>query len=454
MLSVRGNLEGWFLSKEQLQFGAYQRAIATVQRLKKRSYLNDAEQVEYDKADAQVRFLAEKLGSLSDPDEFERWLSEPQGEAVRMNPQDYGPNGEQRQTEQADRKPGGPFRSLGEQLQSIAAAGMPGSRPDSRLWDVRGVNASGAQEAVPSEGGFLVQSDFANEIWRAAFQRSNLASLVRRMQVGDRSNTIKLPAFDETSRATGSRFGGLQLYWKDEAETLAGSKPKFREMEFTLNKLTGLFYATDELIQDASILEQVFREAFTAEVAWVVDNCIIRGTGAGQPLGILNSDSLIEISKEDGQAGTTFVLENAVKMWSRLLPNHRQDALWLVNTDVEPQLYTMSLAVGTGGSAVFLPGGNVSGTPYASLFGRPVIPIEQASTLGTVGDVVLFSPSGYLLADKAMRLDSSMHVRFINDEMTYRIVYRLDGQPLLNSAITPANGSNTQSTQVVVESRS
>jgi hypothetical protein len=48
-----------------------------------------------------------------------------------------------------------------------------------------------------------------------------------------------------------------------------------------------------------------------------------------------------------------------------------------------------------------------------------------------------------MLTDKQMRLDGSMHVRFINDEMTCRIVYRLDGQPLLNSAIAPANGSNT-----------
>ena len=36
-----------------------------------------------------------------------------------------------------------------------------------------------------------------------------------------------------------------------------------------------------------------------------------------------------------------------------------------------------------------MPPGGLSGQPYGTLLGRPVIPIEQCSTLGTVGDIIL-----------------------------------------------------------------
>jgi len=149
-----------------------------------------------------------------------------------------------------------------------------------------------------------------------------------------------------------------------------------------------------------------------------------------------------------GQGGATFIYENALAMWSRLLPRSKKNAVWLINQDLEPQLYSMSLTVGDGGSSVFLPSGGASDTPYATLFGRPLIPCEHCSTVGTVGDIILADLSnGYILAEKAggPKMAQSISVRFEYDEMAYRMTYRCDGQPLLSTPITPAQGSNTQS---------
>ncbi len=101
------------------------------------------------------------------------------------------------------------------------------------------------------------------------------------------------------------------------------------------------------------------------------------------------------------------------------------------NQAVEPQLYTMSLAVGTGGAPVYLPGGGASAAPFATLFGRPVIPIEQCQALGHLGDIIFMDPTAYVLCDKgAVKSDVSIHVRFLYDESVFRFVYRVDGQPV------------------------
>jgi HK97 family phage major capsid protein len=332
------------------------------------------------------------------------------------------------------------FRSFGEQLQAILRASQNGGPVDRRLLEIKA--PAGMSETVSSDGGFLVQTDFAAELFRRVYETGALASRVRRIPISANSNGLRMNAINETSRATGSRWGGIQGYWMAESGTKQTSAPKLRQMDLNLHKLAGLCYATDELLADAAALETVIREGFAEEFAWLLDDAILNGTGAGQPLGILQSGALVSITKETGQAAATFVYENAVKMWSQLWGRSKSNAVWLINQDVEPQLYSMSLAVGTGGVPVYMPANGVSGAPYGTLFGRPVLEIEQTATLGTVGDVVLADLSQYLMIEKGgMESASSIHVKFTTDETAFRFVMRVDGQPAWNQYLTPASGS-------------
>ena len=111
----------------------------------------------------------------------------------------------------------------------------------------------------------------------------------------------------ETSRATGSRYGGIRAYWKGEAQDKVASTPKFRQIELNLNKLVGLVYTTDELLDDASALEQTIREGMQAEFDFQITQAIMNGTGAGQPLGINNAGCVISVTAETGQAANTLV---------------------------------------------------------------------------------------------------------------------------------------------------
>jgi len=341
--------------------------------------------------------------------------------------------------------------SFGEQLMAVIEASRSGGRVDERLTRA----ATGMGEAVPSDGGFLVQQDFVTELLKKTYETGILANRCRRFPISANSNSIKINGIDETTRVDGSRWGGVRAYWADEAAEKTASNPKFRKIELNLNKLIGLCYSTDELLQDASALESIIMQAFSEEFGFKIDDALINGTGAGQPLGVLNAGCLVSVAKETGQTAATVVTENIVKMWARMWARSRQNAVWFINQDIEPQLFTMSLAVGTGGIPVYMPANGMSDSPYGKLMGRPVVPIEQCATLGTVGDIILADFSQYILADKGdMQAAQSIHVRFIYDESVFRFVYRVDGQPIWNSALTPYKGSNTLSPFVALASRS
>lgn len=343
------------------------------------------------------------------------------------------------------------FNSFGQQLAAVMNASRPGGSTDPRLFNA----ASGLNETVPTDGGFLVQTDFSNELLKQVWQTGKLASLCRRVPISGNANSTKMNGVDETSRATGSRYGGIRGYWAAEADEKTTSKPKFRQIELNLKKLVGLCYATDENLQDAAQLEGIIRDGFGSEFGFLIDDAIINGTGAGMPLGVLNAGCLVSQAKETGQTAATVVAENIIKMWARLFADSRPNAVWLVNQDVEPQLHQMGLTAGSGGALVYMPPGGLSGNPYATLYGRPVMAIEQCQTLGTVGDIYLADFSnGYLLAEKGgMQSDMSIHVRFIYDESVFRFVMRVDGQPVRKSALTPYKGSNTQSHFIALATR-
>ena len=346
------------------------------------------------------------------------------------------------------------FKSLGEQMSAVMRAGS-GGMIDPRLRNIQAA-ASGLGESVPSDGGFLVQSDFSNELLQDVFQTGLLASRCRRIPISGNSNGIKINGVDETSRVS-TRSGGILGYWEEEAAEKTATKPKFRKVELNLKKLIGLCYATDELLDDVSSLESVIREGFSSEFGFKLDDAIVRGTGAGQPLGILNAGCLVSVAKETGQVADTIMAENIIKMYSRRFAGQTGNYVWVYNQEIEPQLWTMSLAVGVGGIPLFMPPGGLADAPYARIMGLPAMAIEQASAIGDVGDIMLCNfQNGYILAEKGgLKADMSIHTRFKYDESCFRFVLRIDGQPVRASYLTPYKGGSdaTQSHFIAIAAR-
>jgi HK97 family phage major capsid protein len=187
-----------------------------------------------------------------------------------------------------------------------------------------------------------------------------------------------------------------------------------------------------------------------------MNRVILKGTGAGQPQGILNAPSLVSITAETGQSASTILWENVIKMYSRCL--NPSKAIWIANPNTLPQLASMSLAVGTGGQSVFMPAGGASGKPYNTLFGLPIMFSHHAKSLGTVGDITLAQMDQYLLGmlsgGEGMRFDTSIHVKFENDQKAFRWAFYVAGQSWMPSALTPPEAtSDTLSPFVAIATR-
>lgn len=338
------------------------------------------------------------------------------------------------------------FMNFGQQLAAVCSAAQPANRNsiDQRLLNA----ASGANSSTGSDGGFLIQEDFVTELLNNTYNTGILASRVRRIPLSAASNTLKLNTVDETSRVNGSRWGGVQAFWETEAELLTGSKPKFKQLTLALKKLTGLCYATDELLEDASALQSVTQTAFSEEFGFKIDDAVLRGSGVGEPLGILNSPALVTVAKEADQT-LKLTVENIVKMVARCVDKQNK-AEWYLNRELLPALVTLKL----GDTPIYIPGGSLANAPYGTLMGKPINFIEQASAAGTVGDIILADMSEYLMIDRSgINANSSIHVRFLYDETAFRFIYRADGQPAWNSARTPYKGSDTVSPFVALAAR-
>lgn len=303
---------------------------------------------------------------------------------------------------------------------------------------------------IPSEGGFLIPETLRSELLRVALETAVVRSRARVIPM--ESLRVPFPAVDSTTNV-GSVYGGIVAYWTEEAAALTASSATFGRVVLDAKKLTAYTEVPSELISDSitsftAYLDMLFPEA----LGFYEDDAFISGTGVGEPLGYLNGSAMLSVTKEAGQAADTIVWENIIKMYSRMLPSSLGRAVWVASINTFPELATMALTVGTGGSAIWLNNG-VEGPPV-SILGRPVIFTEKVPPLGDAGDISFVDFGYYLIGDRqAMSAMSSEHFKFGNDMTAYRIIERVDGRPWLQSAITPKNNGPTLSPFVQIAER-
>lgn len=339
------------------------------------------------------------------------------------------------------------FRDFGDFAQMVMQAGIKGGTIDPRL--VMAAPTTYGSEGVGADGGYAVPPDFRRAIAKLVEGEESL--LARTLQMVTQSNNISMPTIEATPWGT----SGVQAYWEAEAAQLTQSKPALKKINLELNKLTALVGVTDELRQDAAALTSLLPQLAAEAINDKVNLAIVQGTGAGTPLGILNAASTVSVAKESGQAADTILYKNIIALWARLYGPWRRNAVWLINQDIEPQLQQMFLPTGSTGVAAYMPPGGLSTTPYGTLMGRPVIPVQACETLGDKGDIILWAPDRYITAVKSggVRSELSVHLWFDYDTDAFRFILRVAGMPMLSAAISPRDGSNTLSAQVTLAER-
>lgn len=320
---------------------------------------------------------------------------------------------------------GEPFNSFGE-FCSIIAHGQY----DPRLM------LAGMSEGKLSSGGYAVPVEYASALLDHSLEKE----IVRpRAQVVPMSSpTRKVGLIENSDNSTSAPFGGLSLAWTDEGGEIALKEAKLRMVSLSAKKGGMLVPISNELLEDGLGFDAQISTAITTSVGWGIDLTFLQGTGAGQPLGILKSPSLIVISKETGQLAATIEWENLTKMYGRMLPGSIPNSVWICNSNCVPALLSVQIPIGTGGQ-VYPALREESGS--FSLLGRPVVFTEKVPPLGSQGDVTLCDLSMYVIGlRRDIALDRSNAPGFSTDTTHLRALVRVDGQPIMDKAFTPKSG--------------
>ena len=336
-----------------------------------------------------------------------------------------------------------PFRTFGEQLDAVKRATLTQGRELEPRLKALNIKALGNNELVGSEGGFLLEPSFVAGLLTPLHETGPFSSRAAKLSIGPNANGVILRAVDETSRATGSRWGGIQGYRLAEAGTKLATTPTFRLIELRLKKYAVLVYATEELLQDTTALGGIIQQGAAEELDFMINDDMANGLGVGGPLGIMASGALVTITKEGGQLADTVVTQNIFKMWARLHPRSKGNSVWFINPDVTPQLYGLNLPVGTGGMPMYMAPGSLPNAPSGSLLGRPVVETEFNPSIGDAGCILLADMSQYVMIEKDVQAASSIHLQFLTDQVAFRFVYRCDGQPKAAAPLTPYKGTGS-----------
>jgi len=270
-----------------------------------------------------------------------------------------------------------------------------------------------------------------------------LSSRVKTIETN--SNMLSINSLKEASRATGSRLGGLRAYWEGELEAVTPSNTTFKRQTLTLDKIMGSFQASDEILEDAPFLESYIKSLFMEEFGFQLDLAILKGTGTGSPLGILNSDCLLTQDKS-GDTNVNPTVDELLAMELKVL--NRSKAAWYGNRSVLPAL--RALKINTNFYA--FTGQGLHGLPTDQLLGKEFIEVEQLpANAAETQSLMLANMDEYTVFKKTggVKVASSIHVDFLKELNTFRFSMRVTGRPNYDEYITMFDGSTTTSPFVV-----
>ncbi len=300
--------------------------------------------------------------------------------------------------------------------------------------------------ATGAGGGFLIPIESYGGLMAVTAPLTVVRQRATIIRMRRRQITFKL--LDQTGSTAGvpSFFGGIQIYWREEAGQKDISNPKFRQGTLTAHKMIGYTEASDELLEDADTSLADFLAGplgFPGAIAWMEDYSFLRGTGVGQPQGVVDAPATVAITRT---TTSTIKYDDLVNMEAAFMG---RNGIWVATHRAKA---TLMLMTGPTGNPVFLWGNAEKGIPD-TLLGRPIEFVDKLPQVGARGDIGLFDFTYYLVGDRqATTFEATNTYKFQTDETAFRAVHRVDGQPWLSKPITLTgiDGSTQVSPFVVI----
>lgn len=348
----------------------------------------------------------------------------------------------------------GEFTRFGEFVEAVVEAKSGGARDPRLKWVARDPEDVALEQArgkkalsgtAGASGGFLMPENFVADLQVAMMDSSQVLPRVTVIPMGAR--TVVLPVLDYTQslpEGEPRQFGGVQAFYQNEGDESEDSEPKFREHTLTAHEMTVYTEASNSLLMDSGISLEAFLNSsmgMLGALNWKTEYKFFRGTGAGQPLGILNAPCTIEVERE---AANDVKYLDLARMDEAALPSTR--LAWYATINLKSVLRTLK-----DDNDNLIWGEAAAGLP-ATLLGYPIFFTDKLPRKGSTGDIALADWSYYLFGDRqSPTLDVSTEVNFRRNRTAYRLIHRHDGGPWMNAPMTLADTVTQVSPFVVLD---
>ena len=334
------------------------------------------------------------------------------------------------------------YRSFGEQLADIKKVSLGYGLTPALEKSQRSILGMNTQTGA--DGGYAIQTDFANRIMDSMIQQSEILNRIDRYQVSANANEVYVTMVNETT--TANVFGGIQCYVVEEGAQIPTTKPSLKQIRLGLKKLAALAFVTDEQMRDSTFTGALLERGFALAMARQREKEIITNV-------IANPGTTV-IAKEASQAADSVVGKNFLKMRNALISTSRRNAIWTMHPDVSAELPEMYLSGAHTDKFIYMPENGISVQGYDRLFGREIIESDFCSALGDKGDVLYWNPFEYLEVFKGgIDTATSIHVAFDTAQMAFRAISYVNGMCKYDQGITLVNSTTQRASYVTLADR-
>lgn len=285
-----------------------------------------------------------------------------------------------------------------------------------------------------STGGYAVPHEYATEILQLAEKQSPILGKITKVPVSGYSG--EYPALDMSVTPTAGTgdtafAAGVEDTVRNPGGAFTETTPQFTNLEWRVYETGGYTEVQKEFTQDSPLaIQALLKSLFSVSISAKNERNLLRGSGVGQPLGILNSAVALPITTV---TNNVFAYADGLNMIAKFWSVNPMSCCWIFHPSLWPDLGVMEST--SGGPGAFQ-------TNLSAAFGKTFLGYEMAQSqfspqANNAGDMILADLSMYLMfVRQELAIDFSEHVGFLSGKDTWRFYQRNDGKPWLKSPIT------------------
>ena len=293
---------------------------------------------------------------------------------------------------------------------------------------------------VGAAGGFIVPEQFRETLLKIEPQAAIFRPRAQVIPAGSPPDSaITMPALDQSG--VKGVYSGVTVNWIAEAGDKPVTEPSLLEVKLEPCEVAAHVVVTDKLLRNSAAAGALISSLLRKAIIAAEDVAFLRGTGVGQPAGVIGHGSTINIAR----AGAGLIAyADIVNMFASFMFGGQP--VWIGSQSILPQL--MALA-DVGNHIIWQPNAR-DGAP-GSLMGFPLILNARSPVLGAQGDLILVDLDYYLIKDgSGIAVDMSDGYYFKNNKTIIKAWWNVDGQPWMTTPLLLEDGASTVSPFVVL----